>query len=92
MVNCPNCGAPIDSKKDKCSYCGTPYQKKPYERKCGDGCKGCYYRKKPGGNGVSYCDYLGETGKTRGCPAGAGCIHYKPLASNKRLRKYLAEF
>lgn len=24
-TNCPNCGAPIDEEKHKCSYCGTPY-------------------------------------------------------------------
>lgn len=24
-INCPNCGAPIDNDKHKCSYCGTPY-------------------------------------------------------------------
>ena len=25
MKNCPNCGAPIDYEKNKCSYCGTGY-------------------------------------------------------------------
>ena len=25
MVNCPNCGAPIDPYKCKCEYCGTWY-------------------------------------------------------------------
>lgn len=30
MMNCPNCGAPIDREKTKCPYCETPYtQEKP---------------------------------------------------------------
>ncbi len=61
------------------------------ERKCGDGCKGCMYRKRFGAY-AGICDYLGETGKLRGCPAGKGCIHYKKLSNGKKLRQYLAEF
>ena len=26
QTNCPNCGAPVNYKADKCEYCGTPYQ------------------------------------------------------------------
>ena len=24
-TNCPNCGAPLETQNNKCSYCGTPY-------------------------------------------------------------------
>lgn len=62
------------------------------ERKCGDGCKGCIYYVKMGGNGINHCNYCYSTGKPRGCPAGEGCIRYTPTTRSKRLRKYLAEF
>lgn len=26
MTNCSNCGAPVDPDRDRCLYCGTPYQ------------------------------------------------------------------
>ena len=25
MLNCPNCGAPLDVTQNKCAYCGTSY-------------------------------------------------------------------
>lgn len=28
LMNCVNCGAPIDYSLEKCPYCGTPYHKK----------------------------------------------------------------
>lgn len=55
------------------------------KRKCGNGCKGCVYRINVSGNGISICDYLSQTGKTRGCPSGKGCDKYKP--KNKGVNK-----
>ena len=26
-ANCKNCGAPVDTRNEKCEYCGTPYWK-----------------------------------------------------------------
>lgn len=26
MTNCPNCGAVVNLKSNKCEYCGTPYE------------------------------------------------------------------
>ena len=26
-TNCKNCGAPVDTRNEKCEYCGTPYWK-----------------------------------------------------------------
>ena len=30
ITNCPNCGAPIDTSRSSCEYCGTPYEKEVY--------------------------------------------------------------
>lgn len=91
MTNCPNCGAPVEKQSDKCSYCETPY-KKPKERKPGEGCKGCFYRKRIDGVGPMVCQYSLMTGKLRGCPPGEGCIRYIKGSKGKRLRTFLAEF
>lgn len=47
------------------------------ERKPGQGCKGCFYRKKLANNGPVVCQYSIFNDRLRGCPAGAECIHYK---------------
>ncbi len=28
IINCPNCGAPIDNSRTSCEYCETPYDNK----------------------------------------------------------------
>lgn len=88
MTNGPNCGAPVEKQSDKCSYCGTPY-KKPAERKAGEGCKGCFYRKRMDGAGPMACHYSIMTGELRGCPPGEGCTRYKP--KNWSIKKCLLE-
>lgn len=47
-------------------------------------CRGCIHR----GNtsGFSTCDYILNTGRPRGCPAGSGCIR-KETARGKSRRK-----
>lgn len=61
------------------------------ERKSGDGCKGCFYFS-AGSRDEGSCLFCLRTGKSRGCPAGKGCIRYTPNTTGKRLRKFLAEF
>ena len=89
LRNCPNCGAPVEKQSDKCSYCGTLYIK-PKERKPGDGCKGCCYRRRE--SGCTACNYSVLTGELRGCPPGEGCIRYKKATKGERQRAFLAEF
>lgn len=33
ILNCKNCGAPIDLSKSKCPYCDTPYMKEKHNKK-----------------------------------------------------------
>lgn len=55
-------------------------------RKPGDGCKGCFFRRKLGTD--TACFYAIIMDKPRGCAAGAECTHYRkksyPLRGNKR--------
>jgi hypothetical protein len=60
------------------------------ERKSGDGCKGCKWYTRGYGEGTCY--YCLKTGKSRGCPAGEGCIRYEKEDKKTRYKKYLAEF
>lgn len=58
------------------------------ERKFGDGCKGCFYRRQiSGGAKTTACFYAIETDRLRGCPAGEGCIRYKSKSLTVKHRK-----
>ena len=62
------------------------------ERKFGDGCSGCYYRRKAKTNGIiSTCDFCYETGVSRGCEAGEGCTRYKKNTKKKNAFEEFAD-
>lgn len=44
-------------------------------RKPGDGCRGCFFRRKLGTD--TACFYAIIMDKPRGCAAGEGCVHFK---------------
>lgn len=46
-------------------------------------CKGCVHLAWMGG-GFYWCDYIGDTGKPRPCPAGQGCTE-KKVTRRKRV-------
>lgn len=46
------------------------------DRKPGEGCKGCFYRRSLGGEAYA-CFYSVVEDELRGCPPGEGCICYK---------------
>lgn len=53
-------------------------------------CRGCIYRRPLRDSkcfdGLTACHYMLDTGKPRGCPAGAGCIR-KTVKAPKRHKK-----
>lgn len=57
------------------------------ERKSGEGCRGCFYRRSMLGGNSFACHYCIDEGELRGCPAGKGCIHYKPRNFSLRRKK-----
>lgn len=55
-------------------------------------CLSCIYRNdfaKSQGLTTLFCDYIGVTGHSRGCPAGAKCTKYEPgdqIERDRRIR------
>lgn len=57
------------------------------DRKPGEGCKGCTYRRRLFGGGGMACHYPIINDDLRGCPAGAGCLRYKPKRCSLKKQK-----
>lgn len=52
-------------------------------------CKSCRYRKPLGWTSgeTTFCDYIGATGHSRGCPGGDECTKWKPIRQPKPRRE-----